>query len=127
MILAKARELGKAIRESDSAKKLEQMESRLALDPTAQQILKDLQELQQRVQLAQLRGVPPSIEDQTAANTLEMRLKTNDTIQKLLEAQEEFNALMDQVNRAIWEGMGGGSDNAPGPDGAVGGPNLILP
>ena len=130
MLLAKARELGKAIRESEAAKKLQQCQTRLALDPTAQQILRELQEWQQKLQIAQLRGVPPTAEEQAAIRTLELRLQSNDTMKQLLQAQDEFNLLLEQVNQAIFEGIEGREGPAPnGPSGGAGDPRpgLIFP
>lgn len=130
MIFEQARQLGQAIKNSEAARKLERSQSRLTLDPAAQQILQELQQLQRRIQLAEFQGIAPSMEDQTAAQNLDLRLKSNDTLKQLFEAQEEFQLFMAKVNEAIAEGMaGGGASGSDSGDNSSddSGPKLIVP
>lgn len=105
MIKAKAEELATLIKESEQFETLKSAESRLKLDPAAQDLVQEFQELQQKAMEAQYSGQQPSSEEMEKLQSLQEQMKLNLTIKNMAEAQEEFEKLMKEVNETISQSL----------------------
>ncbi|WP_350342704.1 YlbF family regulator [Proteinivorax tanatarense] len=101
MIKEKAQELADLIKESEQFEALKSAESRLKLDPTAQDLVQNFQELQQKVMEAQYSGQQPDSADMEKLQNMQNEMKLNLTIKNMAEAQENFEGLMKEVNETV--------------------------
>lgn len=97
----KAQELADAIKATDEYKDLKGAESRLQLDPTAQDLVNDFQQKQQSLMEAQQSG--QELDQQTIMELqgLQGRMQQNETIKNLMNAQQRFDVLMKDVNQTL--------------------------
>jgi cell fate (sporulation/competence/biofilm development) regulator YlbF (YheA/YmcA/DUF963 family) len=70
------------------------------LDPTAQQLITDIEESQQRIQEAQAQGQPVQSEIQRI-QLLQTKAQENETLKRFLVAQEAFGKVMNSANQII--------------------------
>jgi cell fate (sporulation/competence/biofilm development) regulator YlbF (YheA/YmcA/DUF963 family) len=104
-VIEKARELGNEIRKTAEYKELERVTENMEGDSDANQMIKEIQDLQQKIQFAQQSGVEPSEEQIQQFNNIKARMDSNLTIQAYAKAQNEFSQFMQDVNCAISEGI----------------------
>lgn len=100
-IEAKARELAQSLKETPEFEKLTSAQSRLQLDPGAQDLLSELQQQHEQLLQAQSAGQPIRPEQAADLQNLQQQTQQNLTLRALIEAQEDFNQLMEQVNQSI--------------------------
>jgi cell fate (sporulation/competence/biofilm development) regulator YlbF (YheA/YmcA/DUF963 family) len=103
LIKEKAIELAKLIKESDEFKAVKSSEARLKLDPQAQDLIKEFQVLQYNILEKQYQGQQPDAEDIKKIQLLESQVGLNLTIKAVMEAQQNFEKLMTDVNETIAE------------------------
>lgn len=106
-VFEKAQALGQAIADSDVLEEVRAAERRIQLDPTAQDLFEEMQNLQQQAQQAQMSGEQLSPQVQNQLQQVKMKMQGNDTCKEWLEAQEQFSNLMQEINRTIGEAMAG--------------------
>ena len=104
-ITEKAKELAQAIKESEEFKGVKTAESRLRLDPNAQDLLKDLQQYQQKIMLSQHTGQPLAEEEIKALEQLQAQMRLNTTLQAMQKAQQSLEKIMHEVNETIAKEM----------------------
>ncbi len=104
-VISKAKELGKEIRKTEQYQELERVSENMQEDTEANQMIKEIQELQQQIQFAQQSGVQPSQEQIEQFNNLKSKMDTSLTIQAYAKAQNDFSQFMQEVNSAISEGI----------------------
>ncbi len=104
-VIEKAKELGIEISKTEQYQELERVSENMQADPEANQMIKEVQELQQQIQFAQQSGVQPSEEQIQQFNDLKGKMDTNLTIQAYAKAQNDFSQFMQEVNSAISEGI----------------------
>jgi len=111
-VIVKAKELGKEIRKTEQYRELERVSENMQEDAEANQMVREIQDLQQQIQFAQQSGVQPSQEQIEEFNNLKSKMDTSLTIQAYAKAQNDFSEFMQDVNNAISEGISPGE----GPD-----------
>ncbi len=75
-------------------------QARIKLDPTAQKIISDIEESQQRIQQAQAQGQPVQSEVQQL-KVLQTKAQSNETLKRFFTAQESFSKVMEKANKII--------------------------
>jgi cell fate (sporulation/competence/biofilm development) regulator YlbF (YheA/YmcA/DUF963 family) len=101
MIKEKAAELAAAIKESEEYKGLQSARARVKLDPNASDLLDRLQLLQEEVIGLQQQGQPITQEVVESLRSLESQMQLNLTLRHMVEAQQKFESLMDEVNQVL--------------------------
>jgi len=105
VLMEKAKDLGKAIRNSSEFQELKKKEDILSQDPAAQEIIKNVQEVQQQLESAQRMGMPPEQEQMDKFENMRKEMHENNTLKELVTAQQDLNELMKEVNQAITDGI----------------------
>jgi cell fate (sporulation/competence/biofilm development) regulator YlbF (YheA/YmcA/DUF963 family) len=106
LIKEKARELAAAIKETEEFKGLQSARARVKLDPTAFDLLTKLQQTQARIIGLQQQGQPITQEIVEELRTLEEQMQLNLTLRNMVEAQQKFDDMMDEVNQVLAENLG---------------------
>jgi cell fate (sporulation/competence/biofilm development) regulator YlbF (YheA/YmcA/DUF963 family) len=99
----KAKELAQAIKESPEYQELTSAQTRITLDPRAQEIVKQIQEERQNLMQAQMSGQQITQGMTQKLVALQKQAENNTTLNKLFKAQEEFNKVMESVNKTLTE------------------------
>lgn len=97
----KAKELAQAIKESPEYQDLSSAQTRISLDPRAQEIVQQIQQETQKLQQARAQGerITPDMTQKLQA--LQGQAEQNTTLKKLFDAQEKFNKVMEEVNQTL--------------------------
>jgi cell fate (sporulation/competence/biofilm development) regulator YlbF (YheA/YmcA/DUF963 family) len=101
----KAKELAETIKQTEEFEALKSAEARIQLDPNAQDIINRLRETQEKIQMAQQMGRPVSRDDIKELQDIHNQMQVNITLKNFIKAQEDFNEVMQKVNRAITESL----------------------
>ncbi len=104
---AKAKELADEMKETEEYKSLTSAQTRVKLDPVAQDLLTQLQTAQQELQQAQSEGQQISPDKVNEFQSLEQQAQNNLTLQHLLKAQQAFGEVMNTVNETLGEELFG--------------------
>ena len=107
-VIQKAKELGSEIKETEEYKELERANQNIKDDELASKIIDDINDIQQKISFAQSSGVQPDQDQITQFNELKSQMDSNLTILGFIKAQEKFSQIMQEINQAISEGIGGG-------------------
>ncbi len=110
-VIDKAKELGMEIRKTAEYKELERVTENMEGDAEANNMIKEIQDLQQQIQFAQQSGVEPSPEQIQQFNDIKSRMDSSLTIQAYAKAQNDFSQFMQEVNAAIGEGISPANGN----------------
>lgn len=105
MLEQKAKELGRLIGQSDEYKALRRSNEGLGGDRDAVTMLRRMEELRQEAQRMIERGEEPTSAMEQELDQLLTRVQSNDTYQRAVSAQENFDKLMLQVNNWIGDGI----------------------
>ncbi|MEC9489294.1 MAG: YlbF family regulator [Halanaerobium sp.] len=100
-IMNKAEELGDELLQTTEFKALKKAEKAMADDEIASQILHELQSKQKMAQMAQMNGKQVSPDLQNEIRGIQSRMQNNDKIKEYMEAQQNFNKVMQTVNQVI--------------------------
>lgn len=95
-----AKDLAKAIKETDEFANLNAAQARIQLDPSAQQLITDMEQSHQGIQQAQSMGQPVQSEIQQL-QLIQQKAMQNPTLKQLFEAQQAFGKVMEEVNEII--------------------------
>ncbi len=95
-----AKEFAQAIKETSEYSDLNAAQARIKLDPTAQKLISDIEESQQRIQQAQSQGQPIQSEVQQI-QLLQAKAQENETLKRFFTAQEAFSKVMEEANQII--------------------------
>ncbi|MDY6826911.1 MAG: YlbF family regulator [Bacillota bacterium] len=104
-IFEKAKELGSEIRKTEEFKELNRTTENVKGDPEASQLIEEIQKLQQQIQFSQQSGVQPSQEQVDEFNAAKGKMDASLTIQAYGRARNNFDQLMQDVNKAIGDGI----------------------
>ncbi len=107
VIIEKAKELGREIKNTPEFKELEKANENIKEDQLASKIIEDINDIQQKISFSQNSGVQPSPEHVSQFNDLKDKMESNLTIQSFMKAQEKFSEVMQNINSAISEGISG--------------------
>lgn len=102
-IKEKAKELAQAIKASEEFENLQSARARVKLDPNAQDLLQELQTNQNKVVQMQQQGQQINEETVAQLRDLENQLQLNLTLKNLVDAQQKFETLMNEVNQVLGE------------------------
>lgn len=104
-IKEKAKELAAAIKESEEFQELQSSRARVQLDPNASDLLQKLQQTQDKVMALQQQGEQITQDVIEELRNLEGQMQLNLTLKKLVEAQQKFEELMNEVNKVLAENL----------------------
>jgi len=105
-VIKKARELGKALKETEEYKEFVEAQNALDKNEEIQKLLKDYDEKAKDIQLKQMTGENID-EDMTSLQKIEKEIVESETMQKYTIAERKFKELVDSANKAIVESMEG--------------------
>jgi cell fate (sporulation/competence/biofilm development) regulator YlbF (YheA/YmcA/DUF963 family) len=103
MIKQKAAELAAAIKDSEEFKELQSARARVKLDPNAFDLLNKLQALQEEIIGLQQQGQPITQDLVESLRNLESQMQLNLTLRHMVEAQQKFESVMEEVNGILAE------------------------
>ncbi|MGM0501399.1 MAG: YlbF family regulator [Bacillota bacterium] len=106
-IMKKAEELAEEIVNSSEYEDLKAKEEIMQGDEDAQKLLKELQAQQQRAQMAKMNGQQPGEDLQNDMKDLHAKMEKNEKVKDFMEAQDDFNKVMQTVNQTISSALQG--------------------
>lgn len=112
-VLDKARELGEALLQCPELKALKDAESVLAEDAIAQAVLQEFAVFQQKMEEIQKTGMGLSPEQQARIEEIETRMQENAVISSFVDAQVQFEKVLEGINGIISQAIGGGDECEP--------------
>ncbi len=98
---AKAKELAEAIKETEEFETLKSAENKLNIDVKASEMLQEFQDKQQKLQESQQNGEEVSQEEIQSLQSLQQQMQDNDTIKELMDAQKQFDNMLQEVNQTV--------------------------
>jgi len=105
-VIKKARELGKALKETEEYKEFVEAQKALDENEEIQKLLKDYDEKAKDIQLKQMTGENID-EDMISLQKIEKEIVESGTMQRYTTAERKFKELVDSANKAIVEAMEG--------------------
>jgi len=105
-VIKKARELGKALKETEEYKEFVDAQKALDENEEIQKLLKDYDEKAKDIQLKQMTGENID-EDMISLQKIEKEIVESETMQRYTTAERKFKELVDSANKAIVEAMEG--------------------
>ena len=103
----KAEELAEAIKNSVEYNNLKEAKAKLDKDKEAAELLKKLQSKQQRVQRMRQSGQGLNEAMQNDLKSLHSEMKNNKIVNTFMQCQEDFNKIMEEVNKKLSTAIGG--------------------
>lgn len=100
-IETKAKELAQLLKETEEYQNLTSAQTRVRLDPTAEDLVKQMQAKQEEIYQAQMTGQPPTPELTQEIQFLDTQIKSNLTLANFVKAQEGFSEKMNELNEII--------------------------
>lgn len=110
-IIENARLLADAIARSSELAELHSKEDAMAADPSAQQLIAELQKAQEHFMEVQQNGAEPSEADKIAVDEIEAKVEANAAIAAYMKAQDKFTEMLDSVNAILAGAIAGASDS----------------
>lgn len=105
-IAEKTQELAEVIKETEEYKTLKSAQSRLQLDPQALDLVQQFQSHQQQALQARQTGQQVNPETVSALQGLQGKMEENSTIKNLIDAQNSFETVMNNVNKTLSAELG---------------------
>ncbi|MGY3765512.1 YlbF family regulator [Vagococcus vulneris] len=96
-----ANQLEKEIRETEEYKALQLAFTNMKADGAVYELFKEFQMLQMTLQQKQMQGMEISDEDIAASQEMAERVKESGLIQELMEKEQAFSAVINDLNRVI--------------------------
>jgi cell fate (sporulation/competence/biofilm development) regulator YlbF (YheA/YmcA/DUF963 family) len=93
----------KAIRDSDDYAALKSTLDAINLDPTTKKLFNDFREIQMKFQTMQMMGQEIPAEEMEAAQLTLTLAHQNQSITRLLEAEQRFSVVINDVTRIIMQ------------------------
>ncbi len=100
-IKEKAEELANEIVESNEFKEMKLAEQKVMNDDEASDLIEDFESAQKRVQMAQRNGKSIDQDQQRKIQNLQAKMQNNNIIKEFIQAQQDFNEVMKEVNEVI--------------------------
>ncbi len=97
----KTRELAELLKETEEYQNLTSAQTRIRLDPIAEDLIMKLQTRQQEIYTLQMEGKEPSMEIIQDIQLLETQVKSNLTLTNFIKAQEAFGTKMEELNKTL--------------------------
>ena len=111
-MLEKAKDVGRALGQTDEYKALERARQRLNEDRDSVAAVNRLTELEREITMALQQGQQPSEDAQKEYETLAGELQSGPIYQGLVAAQSNFDRLLQKVNEQIGAGIEAGSKSS---------------
>lgn len=105
-ITEKTQELAQVIRQTEEYKNLKGAQSRLQLDPMALDLVQQFQDHQKEAIQARESGQQVNPNTITALQGLQGKMEQNQTISHLVQAQNQFESIMEKVNQTLSTELG---------------------
>ncbi len=115
MIMEKAHALADALKESEELTNLRNTEAEMARDPGAQEILTEYHQIRQKLEQKRASGAELTDAEQASMAEVEKKMQSNPIISAHLEAQKEFNSILQGVNFILTKALSGEVANTCGP------------
>ena len=106
-----AKDLGKALAQTDEYQALKQTVSGTADDRELAELRTELEGLEGQIEAALREGNEPAEELRTGYEAAVGRLQTSSTYQRLVSAQTNFDKVLLKVNQTIQEGIAEGAES----------------
>ena len=97
----KARELARAIKDSDAYKKFKVQKDLIDQDPETKQMISDFQKRQYELQLKQVNGEELSEDDSKKLQELFQILSLNNKASDFLAAEYQFGLMMQEISKTL--------------------------
>ncbi|MEW6171788.1 MAG: YlbF family regulator [Bacillota bacterium] len=107
-ILTKAWELGAAISQSSELLEVRTAEQAMFADSDARALIEEFQRFRQELESAQAQGMQPSPEQQESFASVRSRMNANQLISHFMEAQDNFDRILRQINQILNQAITGG-------------------
>lgn len=120
-IIRLAFELGSAVAESDEVISLKVLQGKIAGDRDAYELIMKYQDAKTKLENKYQDGLLVTKAEEDHLSILEQQLNANDIIHQLVQAQENFDNLMQAVYFAMNQAITGGGDCSSGCDSCGGG------
>jgi cell fate (sporulation/competence/biofilm development) regulator YlbF (YheA/YmcA/DUF963 family) len=112
-VLTKAVELGVALSQSEELQNVREAEQKMFADEEARGLLEEFQQCRQELEFLRLRGMEPSPEQQEAFGSVRARMQQNPLISGFLQAQENFDQVLRQINQILNQAISGSGGCSP--------------
>lgn len=112
MLEERARELGRIIGQSPEYQAVKRANEALNGDREAVTLLRQMEQIRRDAQQMIERGEEPTIEMEQQLDDLLAKVQVNETYQRAISAQENFDKVMLRVNDQILEGIRKGSTSS---------------
>ena len=99
----KTKELAQAIKESHQYQELTSAQTRITLDPRAQDLVEEIKKERQNLMKVQMGGQQITESMTQKLEALQKQAENNVTLKKLFDAQKEFSKVMEKVNKTLTE------------------------
>lgn len=96
-----AHELAKAIQESSDFQELKNLQAEIEKEETSKRMFDDFRSMQMELSMKQMQGQEITPEEMEKANKLFETIKLNPTISKLLDAEQKFSKIMEDLNKIV--------------------------
>ncbi len=106
-IKEKAQELAQEIINSPEYQQMKDAEQAVMNDEDASDLMEELESAQKRVQMAQMNGQEIDQSQQKKIQNLKAKMQQNPEIKDFLQAQQNFNQIMEDVNEIISNALQG--------------------
>jgi len=105
-VIKKAKELGKALKETEEYKEFVEAQKALDSDENVQKLLKEYDDRAKDIQVKQMTGENIE-EDMISLQKLEKEIVGSESMERYTKAERKFKELVDSANKAIVEAMEG--------------------
>jgi len=110
-IMEKARSLGEAILESTEYRALKEAEAAIYNNEEAKILLNELNAKQRQIEIAQANGKQLNQKQQKEIQNLQTKMQNNKIVKSFMDAQQNFNKVMQTVNQTISGVLGNNQEN----------------
>lgn len=109
-IMEKAQELGEAIIKTTEYNDLKAKENVMITDEDAKSLLNEFEALNKRLQMAQANGKKITTKQEKELNSIKVKMQANNKIKSFMEAQQNFNKVIQTVNQTVFNFINGKKD-----------------
>jgi len=100
-IMEAAREFGQSLADREECRAIEEAQQALRKDREARELLSDYQSAQRSIQMSQMWGGRIAKDELNELKSLEAKVKTNQIIKSLLDAQKSLQEMLGDLNTEI--------------------------
>ncbi|MBO8127628.1 MAG: YlbF family regulator [Peptococcaceae bacterium] len=112
-IIQKARELGAEIAESQELKDYRAAEASVLANEEATQLIREFQQKQRNIQIAQAQGKQPTEEQKAELRVTHENMMANPVVREFLQAKQRFEQTINMVNQILQQAITGNAGCSP--------------